>query len=519
MKKLIALVGVLLVIAGALAVAFTPDILSLLIISLMCLILLLGFSAGMVPLMLYADGLRTARGNIVHLSEISTDTPWVALQQLEYFFHQKTLDGLFTLYRSKINEQQKEDQVPSDIEDVINEEALALRSWQNVVNQIPGTMTALGLLGTFLGLIVGISSISFSSVDATINSIETVLQGIDVAFYTSIVGVIFSILFNLCHKLLWNLLVRELGLFTESFHMYIMPSAAEQTRLRRNKEIQQILERLERLPKNHGYMPAAAPAAAVLNPGNEQRLMPEIQEGMKNGEFIFYVQPICDLNTRAIIGGEALMRWKHGDFGLVPLDDFISVVESNGYITKLDQYIWEEVCKTIRHWIDSGIRPVPLAINISKTDLMAIDLIQFFKTLIHKYKIPPRYLELEIAESAYLQCEGAARDTGDVLQQAGFRLVIDGCQDDFMGMLALKEAKTDALKLDLRYFSDDQHRGAEKLQAALEQAKKFRLPVIASGIENSEQMTILRRAGCTSGQGYYLYKPMSLQEFEELIKR
>lgn len=88
-----------------------------------------------------------------------------------------------------------------------------------------------------------------------------------------------------------------------------------------------------------------------------------------------------------------------------------------------------------------------------------------------------------------------------------------------MGMLALKEAKTDALKLDLRYFSDDQHRGTEKLQAALEQAKKFRLPVIASGIENSEQMTILRRAGCTSGQGYYLYKPMSLQEFEELIKR
>ena len=278
MKKLIALVGVLLVIAGALAVAFTPDILSLLIISLMCLILLLGFSAGMVPLMLYADGLRTARGNIVHLSEISTDTPWVALQQLEYFFHQKTLDGLFALYRSKINEQQKEDQVPSDIEDVINEEALALRSWQNVVNQIPGTMTALGLLGTFLGLIVGISSISFSSVDATINSIETVLQGIDVAFYTSIVGVIFSMLFNLTHKLLWNILIRELGLFTESFHMYIMPSAAEQTRLRRNKEMQQILERLERLPKNHGYMPAAAPAAAVLNPGNEQRLMPEIQE-------------------------------------------------------------------------------------------------------------------------------------------------------------------------------------------------------------------------------------------------
>jgi len=163
MKKLIALVGALLVIAGALAVAFTPDILSLLIISLMCLILLLGFIAGMVPLMLYADGLRTARGNIVHLSEISTDTPWVALQQLEYFFHQKTLDGLFALYRSKINEQQKEDQVPSDIEDVINEEALALRSWQNVVNQIPGTMTALGLLGTFLGLIIGISSISRSS--------------------------------------------------------------------------------------------------------------------------------------------------------------------------------------------------------------------------------------------------------------------------------------------------------------------------------------------------------------------
>lgn len=519
MKKLIVLTGVLLVAAGALAVAFTPDILSLIIIGFMCLILLLGFSSGMVPLMLYADGLRTARDNILNLSEISTDTPWVALQQLEFFFHQRTLDQLFSIYRAKVNEQQKDDQITSDIEDIINEDALALRSWQNVVNQVPGTMTALGLLGTFLGLIVGISSISFSSVNATISSIETVLQGIDVAFYTSIVGVIFSILFNLCHKLLWNLLVRELGLFTESFHMYIMPSVEEQTRLRRNKEMQLILERLDRLPKNHGYMPAINPAGTLVSPGNEQRLMPEILEGLKNGEFIFYVQPICDLNTRAVIGGEALMRWKHGDFGLVPLDDFISLVESNGYITKLDQYIWEEVCKTIRHWIDAGMRPVPLAINISKTDLMAIDLIQFFKDIIRKYRIPPRYLELEMAETAYLQCEGAARDTGDALRQAGFRMVIDGCRDDFLGLLALREATIDALKLDLRYFTDDQHRGAEKLQVALDQAKKFRLPVIASGIENSEQMTILRRSGCTAGQGYYLYKPMSLQEFEELIKR
>ena len=74
--------------------------------------------------------------------------------------------------------------------------------------------------------------------------------------------------------------------------------------------------------------------------------MPEILEGLRDGEFVFYVQPICDLNTRAIIGGEALMRWSHGDYGLVPLDNFIPLVEANGYITKLDQYIWEEVCKT-----------------------------------------------------------------------------------------------------------------------------------------------------------------------------
>ncbi len=518
MKKLIILTGLLLVVAGALAVAFSPDILSLIIIGLMCLILAAGFAAGMVPLLLYADGLRTARDNILNLNEITTENPWVALQQLEYFFHQQTLDNLFAAYRAKVNQQQKDQQVASDIEDVINDDALALRSWQNVINQIPGTMTALGLLGTFLGLIMGISGITFSSVDATINSIQTVLRGIDVAFYTSIVGVIFSMLFNLTHKLLWNILIRELGLFTESFHMYIMPSVEEQMRLRSSKEMEQILERLDRLPKNHGYMPSAA-APATLSAGSEQRLMPEILEGLKDGEFVFYVQPICDLNTRAIIGGEALMRWSHGDYGLVPLDDFIPLVEANGYITKLDQYIWEEVCKTIRRWIDNGQRPVPLAINISKTDLMAIDLIQFFQHLIHKYRIPPRYLELEIAESAYLQCEGAAKDTSEAMRQIGFRMVIDNCRDDFLGLLALREAAIDALKLDLRYFTNDQHRGAEKLQNALDQAKKFHLPVIASGIENSEQMTILRRAGCTSGQGYYLHKPMSLQEFEELIQK
>ena len=136
--------------------------------------------------------------------------------------------------------------------------------------------------------------------------------------------------------------------------------------------MRQILELLERLPRNagNGVLSRETVQSAGLN---ERVLMPQILDGLRKNEFTFFLQPRYDLNTRRVVGAEALVRWNHPVLGVISPAVFIPVLENNGYITKLDQYIWEEVCKAIRVWIDAGVRPVPIAVNVTKTDILAID--------------------------------------------------------------------------------------------------------------------------------------------------
>ena len=153
---------------------------------------------------------------------------------------------------------------------------------------------------------------------------------------------------------------------------------AVQTRFSQKKEMQQIQERLNRLPQGGNFSLSNGDTDAVSSVGNESVLMPQVLNGLQNQEFVFYLQPRYDLNTQKIIGAEALVRWKHGKLGMVAPSVFIPLLEKNGYITKLDQYIWNKICEKIREWIDGGIRPVPVTINLSKTDILALNISEVF---------------------------------------------------------------------------------------------------------------------------------------------
>lgn len=116
----------------------------------------------------------------------------------------------------------------------------------------PRTLTGLGILGTFVGLLLGLRNISFVTVEAALGSVQSILAGIDTAFYTSIAGVILSILFNITNNVLRNIMNRETGLFLEEFHKTVIPTTDEQARYSSRREVRQILELLDRLPKNTG---------------------------------------------------------------------------------------------------------------------------------------------------------------------------------------------------------------------------------------------------------------------------
>lgn len=516
MRRLIYVLVIFLLIGGIILTAYAPDNVSTVFIVMMEIIVFAGILLGIVPLVQYYRAFETGLENIERALEVQTSSTWAVMVQIEDFFHQRTLDGLFRDYQEKIQVQRESGQALTDIEDYINEDVLALRSWQNVVAQIPGSLTGLGILGTFIGLIIGIRGIGFSSVEIALSSVQTLLSGIQVAFYTSIAGMILSLLFNIIYRITWNILRRNLGLFVEEFHKNVIPPIADQMRYREQKELKQITELLERLPRNQGFSASSGQIggqAPTISSGNEQILMPQILDGLRNGEFVFYLQTKYDLNNRKVIGGEALVRWNHGKLGTVSPAVFIPILESNGYITKLDQYIWESVFATIRGWIDNGVRPVPLAINATKTDILAMDLAKFMEEMLKKYRIPPRYLEIEIAENAYLKSPESVIETEERLRQAGFRVIMDGFNGDYISLSTIEKLSVDALKLDLRRFDGRQNQGA--LNAVFEQGRKLNMNLTVEGIENMEQMSMLRKCGCSEGQGFFLSKPIPIEEFEK----
>jgi len=518
MRRLIYLLVIFILIGGIVLTAYAPDEISTVFIIIMEMVVFVGVFVGIFPLIQYFRAFETGLTNIERALEVQTSSTWTVITQIDDFFHQKTLDAIFHRYQDKIQSQRESGQVLSDIEDYINDDVLAMRSWQAVINQIPGTLTGLGILGTFIGLIVGIRGIGFSTVNSALSSVQTMLNGIQIAFYTSIAGVILSLVFNIILRITWNMLLRNMELFVDEFHKNVIPPLEEQIRYRERKEMKQITQLLERLPKNSGFSLAGGGGGAAAqshNSGNEQILMPQILQGLKDGEFIFYLQPKFDLETKKVSGAEALVRWNHGKLGMVSPAVFIPVLESNGYITKLDQYIWESVCSQIREWIDKGLRPVPVSINVTKTDILAIDIAEFFESMLKKYRIPPMHLVIEITENAYLFSSQAVLETEKKLRQSGFRVILDGFDGDYFALNAVQDIQADLLKLDLRRFHGNTNQGA--LSAVFDQARKLHLNLSVEGIESMEQLGMLRKCGCTEGQGFYLSKPVSVSDFENAI--
>jgi len=521
MKRLVVLLPLVLLFSGVVLAVFSPDFLTAVDVALECLVVLMGIVISLIPLNTFIFGFIKGQESVKKASEVQTEAVWVAAFRMDSFFGNKTLDRIFKEYREKVQKQWESGQILSGIEEYINDGVIDSCAWHGLSAQIPGTLTGLGILGTFVGLLWGLRSIDFGTVQETISSVEGILQGINVAFYTSIAGVILSIIYNISHNLTYNIVRREMDVFLDSFHKYVIPTVEEQSRYRASKESRQMLNLMESLRRNTGASASHAAerggGGAGKSAGTEQILMPQIVSGLKKGEFVFFLQPRYDLNTRAIVGGDALVRWKHSTLGVLEPAVFIPLLEQNGYITKLDQYIWESVCKTIRAWIDSGKRPGSISLNVTKTDILAVDLPDFFQKMIEKYRIPPRCIDVTISRKAYMEAGDVVMDVERRLLQAGIRVIIDGFDGDFVALNSIGKFSADTLELDLRRFGSENR--FENLSKVFEKARQLHLTVFAVGIENAEQLTALRKCGCTEGQGFYFSKPLSVEDFEKEMEK
>ena len=170
----------------------------------------------------------------------------------------------------------------------------------------------------------------------------------------------------------------------------------------------------------------------------------------------------------------------------------------------------------IRRWIDEGIKPLAISINVTKTDLLAMDVVEIFDELLKKYRIPPKYLNIDIAENAYKEVYGIVSEVEKSLQQKGFRIALDGFDGDNMGLHSVGDIGADVLKLDLRSLNKEKKSGS--VQDVFDRAKTLRLTLTAEGIESMEQLSLLSKCGCTEVQGYVFSRPLSIEEFEKILK-
>ena len=253
---------------------------------------------------------------------------------------------------------------------------------------------------------------------------------------------------------------------------------------------------------------------------NNHVLLAEVQAGLERDEFIYYLQPKCNLNTGKIVGLESLVRWKHPEKGIVAPGYFIPVMESNGLITELDMKVWEQVCQTLQDWIKSGHKVIPISVNVSSVDIYAIDVVEHFKNLVRKYGLPPEYVELEITESAYVEEYKVITGVAEALRNAGFTVLMDDFGSGYSSLNMLKDVNVDVLKIDMKFLKMDENtmdKGMGILEAVTRMANIMGLRMIAEGVETEDQINYLLNMGCIYGQGYFFYKPLPVEEIKILL--
>lgn len=253
----------------------------------------------------------------------------------------------------------------------------------------------------------------------------------------------------------------------------------------------------------------------------EIKVRKEIEDKMNNAlenkEFIMYLQPKYSISENTIIGAEALVRWIQPNKGVVCPQEFIPIFEQNGFIVKLDRYMWECACKEMRRWIDKGYEPVPISVNVSRMHLKDAEFIYYIEYLLDKYGIEKDLLELEITETIEnINANMMVKEA----KKHGFTLLMDDFGSGYSSLNTLKSTPFDVLKIDRSFLNSfmESSRGQKIISHTIAMSHDIGLDLIAEGVETREQADFLSASGCNAAQGFYFSKPIPTDEFEMLLK-
>ena len=262
--------------------------------------------------------------------------------------------------------------------------------------------------------------------------------------------------------------------------------------------------------------------SAEMNANLDERLMLEtdLWNALKRNEFVLHYQPKVALETGRIVGMEALLRWRHPAKGMIPPGRFIPIAEESSLIVEIGNWVIREACAQNRAWQNAGLRRVPVAVNISGRQIHHKDLVTTVGRTLASTGLSPRYLEIELTESAVMSNTDAAINTLTRLREMDVQISLDDFGTGYSSLSYLKRLPVTGLKIDQSFIRDlaTEPDDAAIVRAIIVVAQELLLTVTAEGVETVEHVEFLKLHGCGEAQGFYFARPVPANEMHAFLR-
>ncbi len=244
-----------------------------------------------------------------------------------------------------------------------------------------------------------------------------------------------------------------------------------------------------------------------------------LRRALERSEFLLHYQPQVTVADGCLIGVEALVRWQHPELGLVPPDQFIPLAEETGLIVPLGEWVLFTACTQMKAWLDQGLPPFTMAVNLSSRQFRQGDLARHVHAVLDATGLPPALLELEITESAIMEQGEQAIATLDALKALGVKLSIDDFGTGYSSLAYLNRFAVGTLKIDQSFVRDlEQNRGNREIAATIiAMAHNLDIQALAEGVETEHQLDFLHQHGCNACQGYLFSRPLPADALERWL--
>ncbi len=250
-----------------------------------------------------------------------------------------------------------------------------------------------------------------------------------------------------------------------------------------------------------------------------QEITYKMNKAYLNNEFIVYIQPKISFKDERIVGGEALVRWMSPTEGLIPPIHFIPLFEQNGFVTKIDFYVLETICRLIKKWENTGRKIVPISVNQSRLHVYDPMYINKLINDFDKFGVSKSSLIFEITESAFTENTKDMIELTKRMSQLGYRISMDDFGCGYSSLNMLNNLPICELKLDKSFLDDETERSRYIIRSIVNLAHGLGISTVCEGVETAEQVEFLHRIGCDIAQGYYYARPMPIDEFERLLEK